>query len=94
MIRVSGLTKDYGNRRAIDNLNFNIEKGDEVNYFNLQSYLKPHFIPVAKQSPAAQQCSDVVENTELVKESVPAKLKISKKNIINIPSFFVLMYLE
>jgi ABC-2 type transport system ATP-binding protein len=32
MIRVSGLTKDYGNRRAIDNLNFNIEKGEIVGF--------------------------------------------------------------
>jgi ABC-2 type transport system ATP-binding protein len=32
MIRVSGLTKDYGNRRAIENLNFNIEKGEIVGF--------------------------------------------------------------
>ena len=59
---------------------FNIEKGDEVNYFNLQSYLKPHFIPVAKQSPVEQN-SDVVENTETVIEAVPTKLKVGKKTV-------------
>jgi ABC-2 type transport system ATP-binding protein len=32
MIRVSGLTKDYGSRRAIDNLSFNIEKGEIVGF--------------------------------------------------------------
>ena len=30
MIRVSGLTKDYGSRRAISDLTFNIEKGEIV----------------------------------------------------------------
>ena len=53
---------------------FNIEKGDEVNYFNLQSYLKPHFIPVVKQNPV----QDVVENVETVEE-VPTKLKLVKR---------------
>ena len=55
---------------------FNIEKGDEVNYFNLQSYLKPHFIPVVKQNPV----QDVVENVETVEE-VPTKLKVGKKSV-------------
>jgi ABC-2 type transport system ATP-binding protein len=32
MIHVSGLTKDYGLRRAIDNLNFNIEQGEIVGF--------------------------------------------------------------
>jgi len=32
MIRVSGLTKDYGARRAIDNISFNIEKGQIVGF--------------------------------------------------------------
>ena len=30
MIEVSNLTKKYGDRTAIDNLNFKIEKGDVV----------------------------------------------------------------
>lgn len=30
MIQVTGLTKDYGARRAIDNLNFNVDKGEIV----------------------------------------------------------------
>ncbi len=32
MIRVSGLTKDYGSRRAISDLTFNIEKGEIVGF--------------------------------------------------------------
>jgi len=32
MIRVEGLTKDYGARRAIDNLTFNAEKGEIVGF--------------------------------------------------------------
>ena len=56
---------------------FNIEKGDEVNYFNLQSYLKPHFIPVVKQNPVNEE---VTESTETV-EAVPQKLKVSKKSV-------------
>ncbi|HEY9077086.1 MAG TPA: ABC transporter ATP-binding protein [Anaerolineaceae bacterium] len=32
MIRVTGLTKDYGARRAINDLNFNIEKGEVVGF--------------------------------------------------------------
>jgi ABC-2 type transport system ATP-binding protein len=32
MIRVSSLTKDYGSRRAIDNLNFSIDKGEIVGF--------------------------------------------------------------
>ena len=56
---------------------FNIEKGDEVNYFNLQSYLKPHFIPVVKQNPVNEE---VTESTETV-EAVPPKLKVSKKSV-------------
>ena len=56
---------------------FNIEKGDEMNYFNLQSYLKPHFIPVVKQSPVNEE---VTESTETV-EVVPPKLKVSKKSV-------------
>lgn len=32
MICVSGLTKDYGTRRAIDNLNFNVDKGEIVGF--------------------------------------------------------------
>jgi ABC-2 type transport system ATP-binding protein len=32
MIRVEGLTKDYGARRAIDNLSFNAEKGEIVGF--------------------------------------------------------------
>ena len=32
MIRVSGLTKDYGSRRAIDDLTFNAEKGEILGF--------------------------------------------------------------
>lgn len=32
MINVSGLTKDYGSRRAINELSFNIEKGEIVGF--------------------------------------------------------------
>lgn len=32
MIRVSGLTKDYGSRRAIDNLSFNAERGEILGF--------------------------------------------------------------
>ncbi|MDR3575154.1 MAG: ABC transporter ATP-binding protein [Anaerolineaceae bacterium] len=32
MIRVSGLTKDYGNRRAINDLNFEVNKGEIVGF--------------------------------------------------------------
>jgi ABC-2 type transport system ATP-binding protein len=32
MIRVSNLTKDYGNRRAISDLSFNIERGEIVGF--------------------------------------------------------------
>jgi len=32
MIRVSGLTKDYGSRRAISDLNFNAEKGEILGF--------------------------------------------------------------
>ncbi len=32
MIRVNGLTKDYGSRRAIDRLNFDIEQGEVVGF--------------------------------------------------------------
>jgi ABC-2 type transport system ATP-binding protein len=32
MIRVEGLTKDYGARRAIENLNFNAEKGEILGF--------------------------------------------------------------
>ena len=36
MIEVKNLTKDYGPRRAIDNLNFSVAKGDVV------GFLGPH----------------------------------------------------
>jgi ABC-2 type transport system ATP-binding protein len=36
MIKVSGLVKDYGPRRAISDLTFNIEKGEIV------GFLGPH----------------------------------------------------
>ena len=32
MIRVNGLTKDYGARRAIDNLTFDAEQGEIVGF--------------------------------------------------------------
>src|SRR5271169_811608 len=32
MIRVSGLTKDYGSRRAINDLNFEVNKGEIVGF--------------------------------------------------------------
>ena len=41
---------DCTNEKAIQLKNlFKIEKGDEVTYFNLQSYLKPHFISLLKK---------------------------------------------
>ena len=43
---------------------FNIQNGDEVNYFNLQSYLKPHFIPLKKKTVDEQ----ISENVEDVKD--------------------------
>ena len=32
MIRVTGLTKDYGSRRAISDLNFNARKGEILGF--------------------------------------------------------------
>ena len=66
---------------------FNIERGDEVTYFNLQSYLKPHFIPLPKKSKNASNPEEpkevssddttVVDNAEAVE--VSKKLRIGKK---------------
>jgi ABC-2 type transport system ATP-binding protein len=32
MIRVQGLTKDYGSRRAIDGLTFDVEQGEIIGF--------------------------------------------------------------
>jgi len=34
MIRVEGLTKDYGPRRAIDGLNFDAQKGEILGFLD------------------------------------------------------------
>ena len=41
MIKVSGLTKDYGSRRAIHNLNFDAQQGEIVGFW----------VPMARGKP-------------------------------------------
>ena len=69
---------------------FNIEKGDEVTYFNLQSFLKPHFISVPKKPKADQAVEKIVE-TSIVEENsatiddenteteIPKKIRVGKR---------------
>ena len=47
---------------------FKIENGDEVNYFNLKSYLKPHFIPLKKKALDEQIPENVEQDTDVKEE--------------------------
>ena len=51
---------------------FKIEKGDEVNYFNLQSYLKQHFVSLASKTKTE------TENDDVLPEHCNKKLRLKK----------------
>ena len=50
---------------------FKIEKGDEVNYFNLQSYLKQHFVSLASKAKTETE-------TDVTPEDSNKKLRLKK----------------
>ena len=59
---------------------FGINKGDEVNYFNLQSHLKKHFIQ-NKNKEAKESGDSTLSETNENGEPVSKKLRIKKSKV-------------
>ena len=77
---------------------FNIERGDEVTYFNLQSFLKPHFISLPKKSKVDQVVEEAtetpaIEDTSATAESEntetdrPKKIRVGKRKAKGVPPY-------
>lgn len=65
---------------------FNIERGDEVTYFNLQSFLKPHFVSLPKKTKTSsggekEESKDLPSDdaTAVDTAEVTKKMRVGKK---------------
>src|SRR5215208_7170788 len=76
MIRVNGLTKDYGARRAIDNLTFDAEQGEIVGFLGPNGAGKTTTMRILTGYMPPSSGTATVGGMDVVAHSLEARRKI------------------
>ncbi|MCZ2126312.1 MAG: ABC transporter ATP-binding protein [Anaerolineales bacterium] len=76
MIKVSGLTKDYGSRRAIDNLTFNAQQGEIVGFLGPNGAGKTTTMRILTGYMPPTDGEAIVAGYDIVEESLEARKRI------------------
>jgi ABC-2 type transport system ATP-binding protein len=76
MIRASGLTKDYGNRRAIDNLTFEAEQGEIVGFLGPNGAGKTTTMRILSGYMPPTEGEATVAGYDVVAESIEVRRRV------------------
>ena len=76
MIRVNGLTKDYGARRAIDNLTFDAEQGEIVGFLGPNGAGKTTTMRILTSYMPPTEGSAIVAGYDIVEESMEVRKRV------------------
>ncbi|MDH5506780.1 MAG: ABC transporter ATP-binding protein [Anaerolineae bacterium] len=76
MIRVDGLTKDYGPRRAIDNLSFHADKGEIVGFLGPNGAGKTTTMRILSGYMPPTDGTAIVAGFDVVEQSLEARARI------------------
>ncbi|MFP5519093.1 MAG: ABC transporter ATP-binding protein [Bdellovibrionia bacterium] len=92
MIEVKDLTKDYGNRRAINHLNFKVEKGDVVGFLGPNGAGKSTTMKIITGFMAPTSGSALVAGYDVFSEPLEVKKRIGY--LPETPPVYGEMYVE
>jgi ABC-2 type transport system ATP-binding protein len=76
MIQVNGLTKDYGARRAIDNLTFDAEQGEIVGFLGPNGAGKTTTLRILTGYMPPSEGSAIVAGYDIVEESLEVRKRV------------------
>nr|BAL57219.1 antibiotic transport system ATP-binding protein [uncultured Chloroflexota bacterium]BAL58037.1 antibiotic transport system ATP-binding protein [uncultured Chloroflexota bacterium] len=76
MIRVNGLTKDYGSRRAIDNLTFGAEQGEIVGFLGPNGAGKTTTMRILTAYMPPTEGQAIVAGYDVVEESLEVRRRV------------------
>lgn len=76
MIRVTGLTKDYGNRRAIDGLTFHAEQGEIIGFLGPNGAGKTTTMRILTAYMPPTEGQAVVAGYDVVEESLEVRRRV------------------
>ena len=76
MIKVSGLTKDYGSRRAINNLNFDAQQGEIVGFLGPNGAGKTTTMRILTGYMPPSDGEAIVAGYDVVEESLEVRKRV------------------
>lgn len=76
MIEVSGLTKEYGSKRALDNVSFSVPKGQVLGLLGLNGAGKSTTMNIISGCLAATSGTVLIDGIDIAKQPAAAKRKI------------------